>query len=60
MIREDNFLSYFSEMKDPRIERTKRHLLDDIVFIAIASVLSGVDSWNDIVWKNMENSKKNG
>jgi len=60
MIREDNYLSYFSEMKDPRIERTKRHLLDDIVFIAIASVLSGVDSWNDIVWKNMENSKKNG
>ena len=41
MIRENNFLSYFSEMKDPRIERTKRHLFDDIVFIAVASVLSG-------------------
>ena len=48
MICENNFLSYFSEMKDPRIERTKRHLLDDIVFIAIASVLSGGDSWNDM------------
>lgn len=48
MIRENNFLSYFSEMKDPRIERTKRHLFDDIVFIAIASVLSGGDSWNDM------------
>jgi len=48
MIHEDNFLSYFSEMKDPRIERTKRHLFDDIVFIAIASVLSGGDSWNDM------------
>jgi predicted transposase YbfD/YdcC len=35
-------------MKDPRIERTKRHLLDDIIFIAIASVLSGGDSWNDM------------
>lgn len=48
MIRENNFLLYFSEMKDPRIERTKRHLFDDIVFIAIASVLSGGDSWNDM------------
>jgi len=48
MIRENNFLSYFPEMKDPRIERTKPHLLDDIVFIAIASVLSGGDSWNDM------------
>jgi hypothetical protein len=35
-------------MKDPCIERTKRHLFDDIVFIAIASVLSGGDSWNDM------------
>jgi len=26
MIREDNFLLYFSEMNDPRIERTKRYL----------------------------------
>jgi len=43
-----NFLSYFSEMKDPRIERTKHHLFDDIVFIAIASVLIGGDSWNDM------------
>ena len=48
MIRENNFLSYFSEMKDPRIQRTKRHLFDDIVFIAIASVLCGGDSWNDM------------
>ena len=48
MICKNSFLSYFSEMKDPRIERTKRHLFDEIVFIAIASVLSGGDSWNDM------------
>lgn len=35
-------------MKDARIERTKRHLFDDIVFIAIASVLSGGDFWIDM------------
>ena len=43
-----NLLSYFSEMKDPRIERTRYHLLDDIVFISIASVLSGAESWNEM------------
>ena len=48
MIRENIFLSYFSEMKDPRIERTKSNFFDDIVIIAIASVLSGGDSWNDM------------
>lgn len=41
-------LSYFSEMKDPRVERTRHHLLEDIVFISIASVLCGADSWNDM------------
>jgi len=35
-------------MKDPRIERTKQHLIDDILFIAIASVLCGIDSWNEM------------
>jgi len=36
-MREENLLSYFSGMKDPRIERTRYHLLDDIIFISIAS-----------------------
>ena len=51
-------ISYFSGLADPRIERTKAHLLDDIIFIAITSVLCGADTWNDTcttyevrVWK---------
>jgi len=43
-----SFLSYFSEMKDPRVDRTKRHLLNDIMFITIAAVLSGAETWNTI------------
>lgn len=39
---------YFSDMKDPRVNRCKLHLLEDIVFISIASVLSGAETWNDI------------
>ena len=43
-----SFLSYFSEMKDPRVDRTKYHLLNDIMFITIAAVLSGAETWNTI------------
>ena len=41
-------ISYFSGLADPRIDRTKAHLLDDIIFIAIASVLCGADTWDDM------------
>ena len=33
-------------MKNLLIGRTKRHYFEDIVFIAIASVLCGGDFWN--------------
>jgi predicted transposase YbfD/YdcC len=35
-------------MKDPRVDRTKRHILNDIMFITIAAVLSGAETWNTI------------
>lgn len=38
-------LKYFSSLEDPRVERTKQHLLVDIVGIAILGVISGADSW---------------
>ena len=34
-------MDYFRELDDPRIERSKRHQLPDIVAIAIC----GADSW---------------
>lgn len=39
---------FFSELTDPRVERTKAHMLEDILFIAIASVICGAESWNDM------------
>jgi len=39
---------YFSDLADPRVDRTKAHLLEDIIFIAIASVLCGAETWNDM------------
>ena len=44
----DNPLKYFSELRDPRIERNREHLLEEILLIAIAAVLSGAESWNDM------------
>jgi len=44
----DNPLKYFSDLRDPRIERNREHLLEEILLIAIAAVLSGAESWNDL------------
>jgi predicted transposase YbfD/YdcC len=41
-------LSYFSELRDPRVERTREHLLEEILLMALAAVLSGAGSWNEI------------
>jgi predicted transposase YbfD/YdcC len=39
---------HFGKMRDPRIDRTKRHKLLDILIIAICGVICGADSWVDI------------
>jgi predicted transposase YbfD/YdcC len=39
---------HFVTLKDPRVERTKRHVLMDIVVIAILAVIAGADGWDDI------------
>lgn len=36
------------EISDPRVERTKRHLLVDILVIAICAVICGAESWEEI------------
>ncbi len=36
---------HFAQMSDPRIDRTKRHNLIDILTIAICAVICGADSW---------------
>jgi hypothetical protein len=41
-------IEYFSELTDPRIDRTKDHLLSDIIFITIAAVICNCETWNDI------------
>lgn len=38
----------FAEIKDPRVERTKKHQLTDILIIAILAVIAGAQGWEDI------------
>ena len=39
---------HFADLDDPRIDRTKLHLLLDIVIIAICAVICGADTWVEI------------
>jgi len=44
----DSPLKYFAELRDPRVERTREHLLEEILLISIAAILSGANGWNEI------------
>ncbi len=48
MKAESSVLSFFASLPDHRIDRTKLHLAEDIVFISIASVLCGADTWDEM------------
>jgi predicted transposase YbfD/YdcC len=39
----ENPLKYFAELKDARVERTREHLPEEILLIAIEVILSGED-----------------
>ena len=43
-----SFLTHFGGIADPRIERTKKHKLIDILFITMAAVICGCDEWEEI------------
>lgn len=42
------FTDHFAELKDPRIERKKRHLLMDILVLTVCAVASGAEGWQSI------------
>src|SRR5664280_159287 len=44
----DTPLKYFADLRDPRVERTREHLLEEIFLISIAAILSGANGWNEI------------
>lgn len=42
-------LECFADLPDPRVERTRKHRLLDILVIALCAVLCGAEGWDDIV-----------
>lgn len=41
-------LARFENLTDPRVERTKQHLLIDMVTIGLCAAICGADSWVDV------------
>jgi predicted transposase YbfD/YdcC len=42
------FMEHFSDLKDPRDDKNKKHQLMDILFLVIAAVISGAEGWEAI------------
>jgi len=45
-----SLLIHLQSIHDPRIERSKRHMLIDILVIGVVGILCGADGWDDIVF----------
>ena len=45
-----SILDNFTDLDDPKVERTRRHRLVDIIAIAICATICGADSWVHICW----------
>lgn len=41
-------LRFFKDVEDPRMDRTKRHSLSDIMFITLCAVICGADEWTEV------------
>ena len=48
MSSEISFARYFSDLPDPRVDRTKWHRLDDILVITLCAVICGADGFEEI------------
>lgn len=44
----DEFISYFEEIEDPRVERCKRHDLGEIIVLSVLGFICGCQAWTEI------------
>jgi len=49
-------INYFKSLFEPRMERCKLHLFDEIIFLTICAVISGADNFVEI--ESFGNEKK--
>ncbi|GDX40315.1 ISAs1 family transposase [Armatimonadota bacterium] len=43
-----SFVTHFTDLPDPRVERNRRHSLLEILILAFCAVLCGAEGWEDI------------
>ncbi len=50
MARKDEveILTFFEHISDPRVDRTKHHLLIEMIFIALCAAIGGANTWADV------------
>ena len=39
---------HFDSLPDPRVDRTRKHLLGDILVVALCATIAGADSWPEV------------
>lgn len=44
----EHIQNFFSDIEDPRVERTRAHFLVDILMVSILAVIGGAKGWEDI------------
>lgn len=44
----ESLVESFSEIEDPRIDRTKKHALTDILVLSVLAVMCNAEGWEDI------------
>jgi len=42
------FVECFGGLEDPRVDRTKKHLLLDVIALAMCGVISGAQGWEEV------------
>lgn len=45
---QQSLVEHFAPIKEPRVERTKKHQLTDILVIAILAMIAGAQGWENI------------
>ena len=53
-----SLIDHFSEVVDPRLDRTKKHNVIDIISITIMATISGMQNWIEIVDWSKTNQEK--
>jgi predicted transposase YbfD/YdcC len=43
-----SLLEHFADLPDPRVERTRKHQLGDVLVVALCAVIAGAQSWEQI------------